>query len=374
MNYSHLKCKKCGFDVPMPAAYCPWCGRWLFCPPGETITVPRAIQLPSGKWRIQLRREGKSFTDQDRTKVEKDALAYRKQWLQDHPKDAGKKKDKLTLGKLVDDYIDSKAKVLSVSTLKAYRAYRRNVFNDYLDLTPDQIDFQEMINSAIDGSFSPKYISNAWGLCSSAMRYYDVPHKTPTLPKGVSNERDWLDYKQIQTFTELIRGKEFELPALLALHSLRRSEIFGLRPSDYEGTANPPVIHIRGALLRAEGGGWIHTDLNKTTVSRRDVPIVIPRLKELLDSADMTGEYIVMNRRDNLWKDINTLCENAGLPRPGLHGLRHSFASLAYHLGWKKKSTMTMGGWATSTVLDKVYTHNADMETDLQTMTDFFRE
>ena len=48
-----------------------------------------------------------------------------------------------------------------------------------------------------------------------------------------------------------------------------------------ETSISEDIIHVRGALVRAPGGDWIRKDLNKTDLSRRDVPVMIPRVREL---------------------------------------------------------------------------------------------
>lgn len=60
--------------------------------------------------------------------------------------------------------------------------------------------------------------------------------------------------------------------------------------------------------------------------------------------------------------------------RVTLHGLRHSFASLAYHLRWTEKTTMRLGGWATPDVVHEIYTHLAhqDVDEDVERMKAFY--
>lgn len=75
-----------------------------------------------------------------------------------------------------------------------------------------------------------------------------------------------------------------------------------------------------------------------------------------------------------LTKRINTVCEKAKLPLVGLHGLRHSFASLSASLRIPEHITMQIGGWSDPTVMRKIYTHVATMDiakTQNQ-LTDFF--
>ena len=71
---------------------------------------------------------------------------------------------------------------------------------------------------------------------------------------------------------------------------------------------------------------------------------------------------------------INKLCEKNGLPQVGVHGLRHSFASLAYHLGWSELTTMREGGWSNPDTVHRIYTHLAaqDANADIDRMKKFY--
>ena len=97
---------------------------------------------------------------------------------------------------------------------------------------------------------------------------------------------------------------------------------------------------------------------------------MIPRLLTLLPSAGP----VVTGNPNTLWRQINRVCANAGLPEVGVHGLRHSFASLAYHLGWPEMQTMVVGGWSNYETVHKIYTHLAarDSNEAVQKMATFY--
>ena len=368
-----MKCKGCGRNIPDQSLYCNWCGKYQLKKPKTEITVPKPIQLPSGAWRIQLRKEGISITSDTPDSCKKKALQARKQWLSDEA--AGLHEplpETKTLGQVIDDYISAKKLVLSPSTISGYQSIRDNRFRYHMNDDALSLSPQNIINDEILSGASAKTVTNAWALCQSALKYAEIDTAQPKLPRKIKSERKWLDYNQIQIFLKAVYGQPCELGALLALHSLRRSEIFGLRPSDYD--ANTQVIHIRGAMLSTIQSGWIRTELNKNDTSRRDIPVLIPRLHELLSAIDKSEDYIIGDTQKNLYRQINRICAENGLPETGLHGLRHSFASLAYHLRWQKMSTMQIGGWKNSKVLDEIYTHNADLEDDLKSMREYFRE
>ena len=367
-----MKCKNCGRIIEDNSLYCNWCGKYQLKQKTKQVTVPKPIQLPSGNWRIQLRKEGESIVRATPDVCTKEAIRVRKQWQKDEDEGLHVQPVKvLTLGEAVDAYIDSRRATRSISTIDGYENIRRNRFKYYMDEFANEIDYQQMVDDEIQIGKSAKTIYNAWSLCRSALKYSKLEFDQPVLPRGIKKDRNWLDYNQIQTFLAAIYGQHCELGALLALHSLRRSELFGLRPTDYD--AKQKVIHVRGAMLSV-ADGWIRTDLNKNDTSRRDIPVIIPRLETLLAKIDRKADYIIGATQKNLYREINAVCKSVGLPEAGLHGLRHSFASLAYHLEWKKLSTQQIGGWKNSRILDEIYTHNADLEQDLKTMREYFRE
>ena len=71
---------------------------------------------------------------------------------------------------------------------------------------------------------------------------------------------------------------------------------------------------------------------------------------------------------------VNNICKQNGLPLIGVHGLRHSFASLAKHLGMPEKLTMQIGGWSDYQTMHKIYTHISQNDANYykNAMSDFY--
>lgn len=71
---------------------------------------------------------------------------------------------------------------------------------------------------------------------------------------------------------------------------------------------------------------------------------------------------------------INRVCRENDLPEVGLHGLRHSFASLAYHLQIPEMIAAEIGGWNDLSTMHKIYTHLAqkDIEKRSRDFSDYF--
>lgn len=73
------------------------------------------------------------------------------------------------------------------------------------------------------------------------------------------------------------------------------------------------------------------------------------------------GPVLVMSQKEFRNK-LNRLCAANGLPEVGVHGLRHSSASLAYRLQIPEQITTQIGGWAGAGTMRKIYTHIAQAD------------
>lgn len=72
--------------------------------------------------------------------------------------------------------------------------------------------------------------------------------------------------------------------------------------------------------------------------------------------------YIVGISQDALYHQINRICERAGLPKVGIHGLRRSFASLCWREGLPPELTAKIGGWDDLGTMRKHYIKIAEKE------------
>lgn len=369
-------CINCGREIPELSIYCNWCGKKQIKEKKgqKTITVPEPRQLPSGAWNIQLRKEGESITEYTAERCRKVALQVRRQWLIEKRLGIHEEPEAqiMTLGNAIDRYIESNSNILSVSTTRSYMSYRKHRMQESMSWNIfEPNNWQAAVNKELE-DISPKTAGNVWRLCTAAMRSVGAPVPQINLRRWVSKEHQFLRHDQIASFLDAIKDEECELPCLLGLHSLRLSESLALRPSDV--SLKKKTLSIRGSRVLNSEGLLVYSELNKTSKSRRDVPILIPRLSILLRKVDPNCEYICEEwEQKRLYDHINRICKANGLPKIGVHGLRHSFASLAYHLGWKEKSTMAVGGWSNSDIVHEIYTHNADLDVDVETMREFYK-
>lgn len=361
-----MKCKYCkSSDLPDHSRFCPWCGKKLQADAAE-IKVPPPRRLPSGTWFNQITVKGERVPVSASTEEEYYAKARAaKLGLIE----AKKKAPNLTLGAAIDKYIKANDKVLSPSTINAYKSYRKTRFQSYMDKDIGSIPFQAMVNAECQG-LSPKTVHNAWRLVTAALRHAGADQPVVNLPKKPKAERQWLDYQQIETFLAAVRGKPYELGVLLALHGLRRSELLHLTAEDID--LEKQIIHVRGASVIGDGNKLVEKKTNKNSTSTRDVHILIPRLKELVQGRE---GLLVTTNPTTLYGLINGLCEKHGLPKTGVHGLRHSYISLCFHLGWNVQTVMREGGYSTTDTVNDVYRHLAaqDADDDIQRGRAFFQ-
>lgn len=328
-----MKCCNCSRDIPENSLYCNWCGKKQLREKEKKLKIPAPRQLPSGSWTVQLRREGVNVTEPTEEACRTKALAIRAGFLE-----AEKALPRLTLGQLLDKYLEDRP-MLSPSTRRSYQCIRNSAFPGCMDKDIRSINWPRAVASEAQ-RVAKKTLKNELGFVAAAYKEQKIPFDPVDLGVVPKADTPWLDYAQILTFVGAIRDTPVELPALLALHSLRRSEIFALRPEDIDLRAE--TISVSGATVYTSSAEWIRREENKSARSQRVVPIVIPRLLEILQ--DHTGDICALG--DGVRRQINRICAANDLPEVGLHGLRRSFASLAYHLGWSEEETMRHGGWS----------------------------
>lgn len=320
------------------------------------MKIPKIEKTQNGQYYCRLRVGGQSISVYGNTEKECREQAT----LIKAKHKAGQLEEKhggLTLTKAIDQYIVDRQNVLSPSTIKGYRMIQRCRFQSSMGNSLQNINWQRVINLEAQ-KCSAKTLKNAWGFIASVLRENNVDVPKVALPQVIRNERGWLEPDDIWKFIDALDGSDCELEALLALHGLRCSEIYGLTWDSID--LKKQTITVRGAVVQSPDGGYEAKATNKNVSSQRTVPIMIPRLAELL--ADRIGGELATGYPGSLYRRINRVCKAAELPEVGAHGLRHSFASLAYHLGMPERECMRLGGWSDTQTMHKIYTHIAEKD------------
>lgn len=328
--------------------------------------IPKITKLPSGAWHTNVMVDGKriSVTDKDYGKCMAAAMDLVSNRLKG-AQPSVKRSKTVSLRDALNMYINSRDAVLSPSTIRGYKKIRDLRFQSVMDSRLCDInDWQYVVNEEAK-LCSAKTLKNAWGLIKSVLKKNGIADPDVTIPQVVDNEHPFLQPDQIPELLELIKGEKYELVYLLGLHGLRSSEILGL---DVEKNLTKDVIRIRGSKVQTETAKgavkYVSKKETKTEKSRRDVPVMIPRIKELVKEMKKSGtiDSAIPDHPEAARKRLNRICKNNGLPEIGLHGLRHTFASLCYHLGLSEMETMRLGGWSDPMVMRKIYTHLAEKD------------
>lgn len=339
------------------------------------MKIPKAQKMTSGNYFIRLRLGGETVCITEPTEKEciRQAQFVKSEYLAGKRQAEQKTDDAPTLTKAIDNYIESRSNTLSPVTVRGYRIIQKNRFKDIMDIPVDQLtDWQRIINREA-GVCAPKTLKNAWGFIRSVIE--DATGKYPPdvkLPAPIPPDKPFLSPDQIKTFVAAVKDTPYAVPCLLGLCSLRASEIEALDWADIP--PNPEFIRVSGAVVLNEENKKVRKRTNKNATSTRNVPVMIPELAKALERDRKPSGSLMGMHQNSLRYGIAKICKENDLPDIGIHGLRHSFASLAYHLQIPEKIAMEIGGWADATTMHKIYTHiaRADITRYQTKMTDFF--
>lgn len=336
------------------------------------IRLPKIEELPSGAFHTRVLIDGRrvSITKDSEEECIAEYLALKHGVMEAKEKKSKKVK---TLEEAVTEYIESRKGYRSPSTIYGYERYKKNTFQSMMKanvFTTTNDQWQQAIKEEKKQGRSPKYIENAWSLMAASIESATKKRPEVMLFPDEKNERPYLEPDEIDVFVAAIKGMDVEIPALLCLSSLRRSELLALKWDKVD--LKKKVIYVQGARVRGTDG-LADKKQNKNDKSRRTIPI-IPPLLEALTAVERKSEYVCTMTGDLTLTRINRVCRDNGLPEVGLHGLRHSFASLAYHLQIPEMIAAEIGGWNDLSTMHNIYTHLAqkDIEKRSRDFSDYF--
>ena len=343
------------------------------------IKMPTVEEIYPGLYRVRVQQDGKRHSVYGHTVQDTLNEYYRILAGEEIKRNQRNDPKSMTVGECIDRYIEMRSDVLSPSTVRGYTIVRNNSFRSIIDKPVRSVglrDAQEAIN--IDSrSKTGKTIVNNWRLFASAIEAATGVTYNVKLPQIIRNEHEYLTAEQIPVFIEAMKGQKpaAQIGALLGLHSLRRSEICDITWRDIDLDAN--IIHVRGSAVYNADGKLVHKQTNKTECSRRDIPIMIPALRSLLEECRKDSGFVVTIAPNTLQRTIDRVCLDAGLPAVGTHGLRHSFCSLAVSIGMDPNICAKLGGWSSDlTTMRKIYTHisERDVNKAAEKMAAFFQQ
>lgn len=330
------------------------------------MKVPTPKKTKNGMYRIQMRLGGvnRYVYGITSTECKNKAALLKSRWL--NGEQLERKTADITLKTACEQYIAKAEKAgRSPETIRGYHIIMNNRFQSVMSNPVNIVqNWQELYDKEAK-QYSPKTMKNTWSFIRAAVQSecgLQLPDIT-TIPTK-RTEHTFLTPDEIKLFVKEAETDKYAIALYLALCSCRASEILALDWKDVDLKNNR--IHIHSAMVRDKNNKKVDKPVTKTASSTRYIPIFIPALKSALNHASVKKGKVITANENTLLEHSNAVCDKAGLPRVGVHGLRHSFASLAYSLEIPIKVTMQIGGWSDMNTIMKVYTHLAQKDVGKQ--------
>ena len=287
-----------------------------------------------------------------------------------------------TLGQWMTFWLEEvAARDRAESTLYAYRNMARCHLIPALgevplrELTPYQI--QNYLFGKMEQGLSPNTVIKHYVLLTTALGLavrLEVLDRSPmervTPPKRQESHYRFYTPGQLQILFSAVEGTMLELPVKLAAYlGLRRSEICGLRWENVDLEAG--LLSIREVRTEVGGAVVLKSPKTRSSVRRlgiaglRDLREVLIRTRERRPDADPRS-WVVLREDgkapmpDQLTRDLLRVVRRYRLPPISLHGLRHSFASVANSQGVPMFDISRTLGHSSLAVTSNIYTHLFD--------------
>lgn len=324
--------------------------------------IPEPKKTATG-WRIQLRINGQSIpVNADTPKECKRQAALLKSQAQAAAKPV--KKCDLTLTQAIDAYIDERSNTLSPSTIRGYRIIQRTRFQSTMPRMISRIspsEWRGIVNDEL-GIVSRKTVKNSWAFVKSvlAAQGVDVDAAVKVAPPRKKREANWLEPDEIKKFVAAAKDDPLCVPMLLALMSMRISEIDALFWENIDPNAD--IISTSGARVLDENNEYVLKPEQKNLASDRTIPLLIPELRAAIRRDWKPEGKVLPCSQATLRNAVSRTCDRAGVKRVTVHQLRHSFASLSAHLRIPVEISMEIGGWSNDKTMKEIYTHIASSD------------
>lgn len=311
-------------------------------------------KLKSGHYRVRFTINKKKYSitvDRKPTKREEAALVHE---YSEEIKKADRGKKDGTFLDFANEYIDSKEKILSASTIRGYKATLRGIPESFTGIPfyeIEQHDITRLVNDMV-GSVKPKTIYNRHGLIVSVLKEFRPEFVVRTkLPRREQKDIYTPGDREVRAVFEYIDNNPQLNKYWIAVHlgamGLRRSEIGALTMDDL---SKDNILTINKAKVRSIGKGWIIQNFTKTERSNRRIPIP----EELANRIRKQG-YVYQGDLNRIYCVLDSVQKKLGIPHFGPHRLRSYFASKAHAIGLADSVILTLGGWKSDNIMKGVY-------------------
>lgn len=326
------------------------------------LSNPKPRELPSGAWRCEVKVNGEriSVVDDDPTVAHAKVNAIRAGLVKQ------KNKDTLTVKEAGDKYIKSREKSLSPPTIRAYKINFERHGTDLHGkkvMDVDEADLQEEIAKLQEKELSVKSIKNIIGFYIAVITMYKpINPKKLSYGQRIKKEHAFLEEQEIVDLISAAEGDEFEVPILLGLWlGMRRSEICGLSWECVDFDSK--TISVVATMLSDSENKYSVVQRTKTESSRRVIKCptyILEKLKQYQPKPEKRVGLIFDFHPNSIYRAVKRVSEKAGVKFVGVHGLRHTNATVMATLNIVDKAALARGGWSSDKIFKDVYRHMFD--------------
>lgn len=295
-------------------------------------------------------------------------------------------------------YKEYAERFLKTSTLNSTRAAIKQWIKPRLGhkkvVKVTRLDVQQYVNGLSDAGLSPKTIRNYYTTLRQIMAYAvdmglidDTPCKNIRLPKKDHTEAKYYTLEDMQKLLAALSTVDEEHRAykvailILLFGGLRKGEVLGLNWEDVDYDTS--TIHVHRTRMIAAGKG-VYEDTPKTESSNRYVTLpaeIMAEIKSLqifqkerrlmlgpryeVTDAVLQGSFGGPLYPQHLPRWFGEFLKENDLPAIGLHGLRHTHASMLAHMNTDKMQISERLGHSELSTTLNIYTHlfeNADRQ------------
>ena len=301
----------------------------------------KAHKLKSGSWNVRIMIAGQSysFTDKSRKEAMRQAAIFAAECHENI--------ENPPLCKCLEDFIEDHRVTLSPSTIRSYGGIARTIrkrnpaiANKRLVAVSDK-DVQTIIRPLKTPKTQRNYVNF---IQVATGKKFSVRYKTKK-PKEIAVPTDL----EVLGMLEVFKDTEMEVPIMLGAYGgLRRGEISALTIQDVNGD----YITIDKDMILNDDREWVIKP-PKTATSNRTI-----LLPHIVTERIRAKGYVTSLKPNEISNRMRRKMHALSVePAYSFHSLRHYSASYLHAQGIPDAYIMARGGWASPSVMRKVYRH-----------------